>query len=234
MDQDTSTADRSDNLETDCSSRVEEKLFDMSNQMCSISNTIKCLNDTLQKRMDSLESKMHTVCGEVSEMRNPDPEINFNWNRNVQNNCTVPSQFQSLPNLQVTRNLNTNQFTNPSTSEIVHTNSSFSLKMKPQTYDGSNDIGEYLTQFNLISEINNWSYQAKSLYLASSLSGNARSLLSELTEIQKRDFDSLVEILRTKFGTRNKAEIFRAQLKSMTRGKNQSISDLTQHIKKIT
>ncbi len=55
MDQDTSTADRSDNLETDCSSRVEEKLFDMSNQMYSNTNTIKCLNDTLQKRMDSLE-----------------------------------------------------------------------------------------------------------------------------------------------------------------------------------
>jgi hypothetical protein len=61
-----------------------------------------------------------------------------------------------------------------------------------------------LTQFNLIAEINNWHYTAKSLYLASSLPGNAKSLLSELTEIQKSYFSSLVDVLKARFGTRAK------------------------------
>lgn len=80
--------------------------------------------------------------------------------------------------------------------------------MKPQSYDGTTDISECITQFNLIYEINQWHYSGKSLYLASCLSGNARSLLSELTETQKRDYNNLAEFLKTRFGTQNRAEIY--------------------------
>lgn len=108
------------------------------------------------------------------------------------------------------------------------------LKLKPQPYDCLSDIGEYLTQFNIIAEINGWSYSVKSLYLASSLTGNARSLLSELNETQKRDYDSIANVLHTRYGTKNRAEIYRATLKSMRKQTGQSLSELAQEIKKLT
>lgn len=108
------------------------------------------------------------------------------------------------------------------------------LKMKPSAYDGSTGIGEYLTQFNIITEINGWSDQVKSLYSANSLSGNARSVLSELNERQKRDYDSLTDVLHTRYGTKNRAEIYRANLKSLKKENSQSLSELAQKVKRLT
>ncbi|VDI26677.1 Hypothetical predicted protein [Mytilus galloprovincialis] len=69
-------------------------------------------------------------------------------------------------------------------------------KMKPQNYDGKEDLEEYLTQFELISELNNWGYKSKSLYLA--------------------------------------AEVFRSELQTRVKGRNESIPELAQSIKKLT
>ncbi|XP_069109431.1 probable basic-leucine zipper transcription factor E [Argopecten irradians] len=109
-----------------------------------------------------------------------------------------------------------------------------SVQLKPQSYDGSDDLEDYLTQFQILSEINNWSYSVKSLYLAGSLKGAARALLSELSPAQQRDYDCLVRALNSRYGSVNKAEVFRAQLQNRTKGKNETIPDLAQSIKKLT
>lgn len=54
------------------------------------------------------------------------------------------------------------------------------VTLKPQTFDGSEDFDEYLTQFEMLCDLHGWDYRTKSLYLASSLTGGARALLSEL------------------------------------------------------
>jgi hypothetical protein len=33
--------------------------------------------------------------------------------------------------------------------------------MKPQLYDGDDDLNEYLAQFEILAEINNWDYITK-------------------------------------------------------------------------
>ena len=43
-----------------------------------------------------------------------------------------------------------------------------------------------------------------------------------------------MEILRTRYGTKNTTDIFRSQLKSVTRQKGQPITDLAQQIRKLT
>ena len=48
--------------------------------------------------------------------------------------------------------------------------------MKPQLYEGEEDLDEYLAQFEILAEINGWDYTTKSLYLAGSLKGGARAL----------------------------------------------------------
>lgn len=108
------------------------------------------------------------------------------------------------------------------------------IKMKPQYYDGSDDWEEYITQFDILSDINNWSYESKSLYLAGSLKGPARAILNELSSSERRDFEKLVRALSNRFGTSNRAEMFRARLQSKTRNKDESIPELAQMIRKLT
>ena len=107
-------------------------------------------------------------------------------------------------------------------------------KVKPQLYDGLTDIDEYLTQFNIIAEINQWSCDTKALHLASCLTGSARSLLSELDSVHRRNFSSLVTALQCRFGTVNRAEVYRAHLKNRVRQRSETIPELAQNIRKLT
>lgn len=109
-----------------------------------------------------------------------------------------------------------------------------SVGIKPQTFDGSDDFDEYLTQFNILAKLHNWDHQTKSLCLASSLTGGARAVLTELNESQRYDFHSLVRALNTRYGSIERSEMYRAQLKGLVKGNNESIPELSQSIKKLT
>ena len=65
------------------------------------------------------------------------------------------------------------------------------------------------------------------------LTGDARSLFSELDHDGKRDYNTLVEKLASRFGSENRSEIFRTQLKSRTRHKGETIPELAQAVKKL-
>ena len=91
-----------------------------------------------------------------------------------------------------------------------------------------------MTQFEITSEINGWDYKSKSLYLANCLTGVARALLNELTAEQRRDYDSLVQKLTERYGSENRAEVFRSQLKSRVKGKGETTAQLAQAIRKLT
>ena len=108
------------------------------------------------------------------------------------------------------------------------------LKLKPQHFSGTDDFEDFLTQFEITSELNSWNYRAKSLHLANCLTGAARSLLNALTADKRRDYKNLVQKLTERYGLENRAEVFRSQLKSRTRRKGETIPELAQAIKKLT
>ena len=108
------------------------------------------------------------------------------------------------------------------------------VSVKPQKYDGSDDFDEYFTQFEIIAELNNWSYQDKSLYLGSSLAGDARGILSELNRREKRDYKSLVSALDVRFGAVEKSELFRARLQARVQSKGESYPELAHSVRKTT
>lgn len=202
---------------------LEKKMSDMAEMMQTMSSTICNLNTDLQGKIDNLEVKIRNLPSEGSNLHVVDEEVSFH-----------PRHSQSLLNFnRSNRNYDSNTSSHVNQNMTEHRYES-NLKIKPQPFDGTSDLSEYLIQFNIISELNGWSNQIKALYLASSLTGSARSLLGELTEIQKRDFESLVEVMRKRYGTRHKAEIFRSNLKSVIRQPGQSITELAQQIKKLT
>jgi hypothetical protein len=79
------------------------------------------------------------------------------------------------------------------------------VTIKPQTFDGTEDFNDFLAHFEILVTLHGWDYMTKSLYLASSLSGNARSILTELNEVQRTDYKSLVDLLNRRFGSLGRA-----------------------------
>jgi hypothetical protein len=55
-----------------------------------------------------------------------------------------------------------------------------------------------------------------------------------LSETERRDSSSLILKQKSRFGSENKAEVFRSQLKTRIRLKEESIQELTQSIRKLT
>ena len=101
-------------------------------------------------------------------------------NRNVSNGVGGNSVF-SFPSSNTLEN-------GEMASRNTHPRENGHTKVKPQLYDGLTDIDEYLTQFGIIAEINQWSCDSKALHLASCLTGIARSLLKELDSVSRRNF----------------------------------------------
>jgi hypothetical protein len=84
-----------------------------------------------------------------------------------------------------------------------------------------------------LAEINGWDYVTKSLYLAGNLKGGAIALLNELDKESRKDYNSLIRVLHTRYGSAEKSELFRAKLQTRTRGKSESLPELAQSITKL-
>jgi hypothetical protein len=117
---------------------------------------------------------------------------------------------------------------------VVYFRNNRKISMKLQLYDGDDDLNEYLAQFEILAEINNCEYIAKSLYLAGSLKGGARALLNELDRDQRKDYDSLVRVLNNRYGSAERFELHRAKRHTRIRGKYETLPELAQSIKKLT
>lgn len=102
---------------------------------------------------------------------------------------------------------------------------------KLKGFDGSEDFNDFLAHFEIFVTLHGWDYRTKSLFLASSLAGSAQALLTELNETQRMDYKSLVD---RRFGSVERAELFRAQLKTRVKGTNETISELAQSVMKLT
>jgi len=74
---------------------------------------------------------------------------------------------------------------------VPSTSSASVVKLKPDTFDGTVPLREFLTQFNLIARINAWSDAVKAVALASSLRGRARAILDGISEIENLKFEVL-------------------------------------------
>ena len=106
-------------------------------------------------------------------------------------------------------------------------------KKKPATFDGTTSWHDYITQFELVAEMNQWSDESKALELATSLRSQAQSVLSDLSYSQRRDYYILVKSLEERFEPENQAELYRAQLKTRTRKKNEALTEYAQEVKKL-
>ena len=192
---------------------LENKLESEISKMGEImQNTLSSLSEHMNQKLTELDTKLNNL---VADLQPTGQNLNLN--------SSVAQAVQS--------NSDMNTPVIASNSHSRGDNSNF--KMKPQNFSGAEDFDEFLSQFEITCEINRWQYREKSLYLANCLTGEARSLLSELDPDGRRDYSTLVEKLTNRFGSVNQSEIFRTQLKSRVRNKGESIPQLAQAVKKL-
>ncbi|KAJ8036998.1 hypothetical protein HOLleu_17697 [Holothuria leucospilota] len=96
----------------------------------------------------------------------------------------------------------------------------------PPPFDGTGNWDDYMVQFELIAELNAWDQVQKALYLAASLKGQARAILSDLDSTHRRDYSQLSAALSNRFSPANQTQLFRAMLKNRARKPDESIPQL--------
>ena len=192
----------------------------------------------LESKLDSEMTKMgrmvQDTVSSLSEIMNQKlTELDMKFN-NLVADLIPNSQNQNVNSSVAQANQNNPETVAPAIACSSHSKGdNTQLRMKPQNFCGTTDFDEFLSQFEITCEINNWQYREKSLYLANCLTGDARSILSELDHEGRRDYNTLVEKLANRFGSVNRSEIYRAQLKSRVRNKGESIPELAQAVKKL-
>ncbi|CAC5387664.1 unnamed protein product [Mytilus coruscus] len=198
--------DRFQNQITHLKVYLEEQIFS------SVSN----LREQFLKELNKQKVIPDQIQSERSEIIVPEAEIikthAVQEPKPLQNTTCIPSNsetssYQNYNNSQNTRGIQSH----PSYAGVTQKHK---VNIKPQPYDGTDDKEEYLSQFQILAEVNGWDYNTMSLCLASSLKGGTRAILNELNEFKRRDFDSLVDALHNRFGSVHRSEIFRAQLQT--------------------
>jgi hypothetical protein len=148
-------------------------------------------NENLTQDFDIMYNQMRNLIGAVKDkMDNAMTNYGLHKTENHENTHEMGTRHDSVSrnNIQGSSTPNFNSNVNFNSVPLEARNNG-PLKMKPQNFSGNEDLEDYLAQFELIADLNSWNYRTKSLYLASSLAGDARGLLNELSLLDRKHYD---------------------------------------------
>src|SRR6266568_3341146 len=109
----------------------------------------------------------------------------------------------------------------------------FKKLMMPKEYDGTSLLSLFLTQFESCADYNDWDRRDKAAYLRNSLKGNAAHILEDGSGANA-SYRELVERLKNRYGTEGQMSLFKMQLKSRKRGKNEPLSSLYHDVRRLS
>ena len=79
-----------------------------------------------------------------------------------------------------------------------------------------------------------WEDETKAVYFAARLKGHAQVVLGDLDEWSRKNFTSLVSALSCRFGAEHQTELHPTLLKTLSRKKEQSLSEFAQTTRRLT
>jgi hypothetical protein len=209
---------------------------------CELLDQFKSMCDNHNEQMNKVQSKIsnefymvqHDLHEKIADMTRRVNEIQQMVESNTKSQTSTHYPEFSSPSVPISQNISTSPTL--SHSHIPQNATSYHSHQftKPNCFDGTEDFDEYLAQFEMLTKLNRWDYHTKSLHLACSLKGDALSILSELSESEREDYQCLVRVLKTRFGFQGKAELSRAQLQTKIKRENETMSELAHTIKKLT
>ena len=190
-------------------------LQELGNRILSTSEDMeRRMADRFQQQIDRLDEKIWRLDNATRAGPGGEPEDNLHGRE-----PEVLSENVREPEI-----LPTNVENRPSLAKPLIT---------PAPYDGKTSWDDYQVQFELIAELNGWNTSTMAIYLAASLSGCAQAVLTDLDASSRRNYKDLTAALSLRFGNGGKMEVFRSQLKSRVRGKDESLPELAQAIQRL-
>ena len=179
-------------------------LQELGNRILSTSEDMeRRMADRFQQQIDQLDEKMWRL--NQNDLYGREPEVLSGNARELE---IVPTNVENRPSL---------------TKPLI----------TPSPYNGKTSWDDYQVQFELIAELNGWNTSTMAIYLAASLSGCAQTVLTDLDANSRRNYKALRDALSLRFGNAGKMELFRSQLKSRIRGKDESLPELAQVIQRL-
>src|SRR6266496_6429251 len=109
----------------------------------------------------------------------------------------------------------------------------FKKLMMPKEYDGTSLLSLLLTQFESCTDYNDWDRRDTAAYLRNSLKGNAAHILEDGSGANA-SYRELVERLKNRYGTEGQMSLFKMQLKSRRRGKNEPLASLYHDVRRLS
>jgi len=107
------------------------------------------------------------------------------------------------------------------------------IKVKPDTYDGSVSLNEFLVQFELIARVNRWSGDAKTAMLVSSLRGKARVVLESVQDLENLSYDELKSKLELRFGETHSSQNYYSQFTNRRQKFGEDIASLGSDLERL-
>ena len=104
---------------------------------------------------------------------------------------------------------------------------------KPATFSGKTGWREYLIHFEMVAEFNRWDDRTKAFELALSLRDDAQVTLSDLKPQERKNYSSIVTALTSRFEPEDQSELFRSELKSRFRRKDEPLTEFAQDVKRL-
>jgi len=108
------------------------------------------------------------------------------------------------------------------------------IKLKPDTYDGSVSLNEFLIQFELIARANRWTGEAKTAILISCLRGKARAVLESVLDLENVSFDELKSKLELRFGEIHSLQNYYSQFTNRKQRFGEDIASLGSELERLS
>ena len=155
-----------------------------------------------QRTIDELRAERLSLQERLAQFRQKLHQMSTTQHFNTQTTATTNVLYTSNRNNQPIR-LGDNSFGNTGSvveNSVTPVNLGLGYNLKPDIYDGTTPLSEYLNQFNLIARSNSWNDEKKMIALAASLRNKTKSALSSFKDTETLDLKTLLEKLEARFG----------------------------------
>jgi len=106
-------------------------------------------------------------------------------------------------------------------------------EIEARRYNGKESVVDYLRQFELTANRNEWGDTDKASALLCALDGSARSILSEIDKEDENNYDLIKELLLKRFGPTLHTEVHEQALRDLKLARGQPIRELATEVTRL-
>ena len=146
-------------------------------------------------------------------------------NRTAENQLSPPQRRDLISNHSARNSI---------ANSVRNNNIELGYKLKPENFDGSVPLREFLAQFELIARANGWNSCQKTLALAACLRGKARTVLDGVYEIENLEFADLKSKLELRFGEGHLAQTYYTQFTNRKQKFSEDLASLGADLERLS